>query len=193
LPYVDIFLPSIEEILFMLHRKIYDRLWQKASGPNFLSLIAPGQLSDLSQELLDMGAKVVCLKLGDRGLYLRTGDNPAIERLGRAQTSNPIAWANKELWTPCFKVNVVGTTGSGDATIAGFLSALLRGLSPEEAVTIAAAVGACNVEAADSLSGLLSWEETLRRVKSGWARHDLALDASGWEFDERHHLWVASG
>ncbi len=51
------------------------------------------------------------------------------------------------MWAPCFDVEVVGTTGSGDATIAGFLSALLRDASPEEAMTMAVAVGACNVEA----------------------------------------------
>jgi hypothetical protein len=35
------------------------------------------------------------------------------------------------------QVNIVGTTGAGDATIAGFLAALLRDLSPEQAMTMA--------------------------------------------------------
>lgn len=41
LPYVDIFLPSIEEILYMLHRETYDELCRAASGPSFLPLITP--------------------------------------------------------------------------------------------------------------------------------------------------------
>jgi sugar/nucleoside kinase (ribokinase family) len=193
LPYVDVFLPSIEEILYMLRRETYDELYQAANGPNFLPLITPQLLSDTSQELLKMGVKVVCLKLGDRGLYLRTADQSAIESLGRARPSDPAAWADKELWTSCFKVDVVGTAGSGDATIAGFLSALLRGMSPEEAVTAAVAVGACNVEAADTLSGVRPWDETMQRVASGWARHELDLDAPGWRFDADHQLWVGEG
>jgi sugar/nucleoside kinase (ribokinase family) len=190
MPYVDVFLPSIEEILYMLRRQTYQELYQAAGGPGFLGLITPELLSSMSQELLDIGAKIVVLKLGDRGLYLRTADRAAIEAMGHARPPDPAAWADKELWSACFKVDVVGTAGSGDSTIAGFLSALLRGLSPEPAVTAAVAVGACNVEAADTLSGVRPWEETMRRVAGGWARHELNLDAPGWRFDADHQLWV---
>jgi sugar/nucleoside kinase (ribokinase family) len=193
LPYVDVFLPSIEEILYMLRRETYDELYRAANGPNFWPLITPQLLSDLSRELLEMGAKVVCLKLGDRGLYLRTAGPSAIEALGRARPSDPTAWADKELWSSCFKVDVVGTAGSGDATIAGFLGALLRDASPEAAVTAAVAVGACNVEAADTLSGIRPWDETMRRIASGWTRHKLHLESPGWRFHEGYQLWVAGG
>ena len=84
------------------------------------------------------------------------------------------------MWSACYRVEEVGTTGSGDATIAGFLSGLLRGLTPEEAVDVGVAVGACNVEAADSLSGLRSWEETLARIAAGWPHRPLRLDEPGW-------------
>jgi hypothetical protein len=50
-------------------------------------------------------------------------------------------------------------------------------------------VGACNVEAADTLGGVRSWEETLRRVASGWSRHDLRIEAPGWGFDAGAGLW----
>jgi sugar/nucleoside kinase (ribokinase family) len=191
LPSVDVFLPSIEETLYMLRRVIYDELYEAAGGPNFLPLITPELLSDLSQELLGMGTRIVVLKLGDRGLYVRSADSSAIKALGRAQPSDPTAWGSRELWTACFEVDVAGTAGAGDATIAGFLSALLRDLSPEEAATAAVAVGACNVEAVDTLSGVRSWEATMRRVASGWARRELHLEAPSWRFDEAHQLWVA--
>jgi sugar/nucleoside kinase (ribokinase family) len=190
LPYVDVFLPSIEEILYMLRREVYDELYRAANGPHFLPLITPQLLSETGQKLLDMGVKIVALKLGDRGLYLRTADKAGIEALGRARPSTPAAWADKELWSACFKVNVVGTAGSGDATIAGFLSALLRDMSPEEAITAAVAVGACNVEAADTLSGVRPWDETIRRVASGWERHPLNIETPGWHFDAEHQLWA---
>ncbi len=182
LPHVDIFLPSIEELLFMLRRDTYTQL---ARTP-----VAPALLSQLSGELLAMGAKIVGIKLGERGLYLRTGAVSALANLGRAFPSALAAWSDRELWSPCFRVDVVGTLGSGDATIAGFLSALLRDLSIEEALTAAVAVGACNVEAADALSGIRSWEETRQRIARGWPRHTLTLDDGGWHFDERQQLWV---
>jgi sugar/nucleoside kinase (ribokinase family) len=189
LPFVDIFLPSIEEILFMLRRETYEALSRQLGSPDILPLVTPELLSDLSRELVGLGAKIVGLKLGDRGLYLRTADRAALAGLGRAAPTNLNRWANQELWAPCFKVPVVGTTGAGDATIAGFLAGLLRDLPPEEAVTAAVAVGACNIEAADALGGLRSWEETLERVAAGWERHRLALDAAGWEFDGSRQLW----
>jgi sugar/nucleoside kinase (ribokinase family) len=110
--------------------------------------------------------------------------------LGRAAPADPAAWAGRELWAPCFWVEVVGTTGAGDATIAGFLAGLLRGLGPAEALTAAVAVGACNVEAADALSGVRPWDETLRRVAAGWPRRESSLDAAGWRFDARQASWI---
>ena len=192
LPYVDLFLPSIEEILFMLRPATYQALCSDAGGPNILPLVQPELLSDVSQALAEMGARIVALKLGDRGLYLRTADQNALHELGRARPSNLAAWANRELWAPCFQVKVVGTTGSGDATIAGLLSALLRDLSPEQAITAAVAVGACNVEAADALAGIRTWEETWHRMHGRWARHELKLDVPGWQFNEQYHLWEGS-
>jgi len=157
LPYVDIFLPSLDEILFML-------------GRNMDTLLSTQLLTEVSDELLAMGAKMVVLKLGDRGLYLRVASADVLQNMGRACPSNPTIWANYENWAPCFQVDVVGTTGSGDATIAGFLAALLRNMSPAEAMNAALAVGACNVEAADALSRIRSWDDTLHRINAGWAR-----------------------
>jgi sugar/nucleoside kinase (ribokinase family) len=85
---------------------------------------------------------------------------------------------------------VVGTTGAGDATVAGFLSGLLRDLSPEAAATAAVAVGACNVEAADALSGVRSWEETMSRVAGGWEQRWFSMPAADWHRDPRHQLWT---
>jgi len=52
------------------------------------------------------------------------------------------------------------------------------------------AVGACNVEAADALSGLRSWEDTLGRIRLGWERLPVTLSAPGWSWDEPGQLWV---
>lgn len=189
LPYVDIFLPSIEEILFMLRRETFDELERSAGSHGIVSAITPQLLSDVSAELMDDGAKIVGLKLGNRGFYLRTAGEQRLASMGRGRPADLSTWANRELWTSCFQADVVGTAGSGDATIAGFLTALLRDLPPEQAVTAAVAVGACNVEAADTLSGIQPWDDTLRRVADGWPRYRMIMQTPGWRFDEANGLW----
>ena len=157
LPFVDIFMPSIDEILFMLKK------------PETSSL-STNLLESVSRELLDMGTKMVLLKLGDQGLYLRTVEfNPGIN-FGLIDLDIHQQWSGFKIWAPCFEVDVVGTTGSGDVTVAGFLAALLHGLSPMDCVTFALGVGACNVETADALSGVRTWDETWGRINSGWKR-----------------------
>ena len=161
----------------MLRRDHYFRLSETAGSAGIVSLLTPELLSSLGDELLGMGAKIVALKLGGRGLYLRTADAPALASLGRAQPVNLSAWERREFWAPCFEVRVVGTTGAGDATIAGFLAAFLRGFAPERTLTTAVAVGACNVEAADTLTGIQSWEATQDRINHGWQRRPLQLES----------------
>jgi len=186
LPWIDIFTPSIDELLFTLHRPDYERLVAAPGG--LLENVTAGLLERVSRELLGMGPKVVLIKIGAKGAYLHTADETALSQMGRAAPADPSAWAGRQLWAPCFQVRVVGTTGAGDATIAGFLSALLRGLGPEQAMTAAVAVGACNVEAADALSGIRSWEATLSRVAAGWPRLPMAPPAEGWHWDAKHQL-----
>jgi len=51
-------------------------------------------------------------------------------------------------------------------------------------------VGACNVEAADALSGIRPSNETLQRIAGGWSRRSLTLEAPGWRFDVKQQLWL---
>jgi sugar/nucleoside kinase (ribokinase family) len=152
--------------------------------------VTPALLQDISTELLEMGVKIVVIKLGSKGLYLHTGPESVIKNMGRAYSVDCKSWSDRELWAPCFKVEVVGTTGSGDTTIAGFLSALLRHNTPEQAISMAVAVGACNVETPDALSGLRSWEDTLARVDAGWDRLDINLALPEWDWDKNKQVWV---
>ncbi|HEV2580498.1 MAG TPA: carbohydrate kinase family protein, partial [Ktedonobacteraceae bacterium] len=157
LPHVDVFSPSIEEMLLMLRRPLFDRI---ASGEQPIDHITPTLVSEIGQELLEMGAKIVALKLGVQGLYLRTTNVARLANVGRCQVDDLIAWADRELWSPCFTAQVAGTTGAGDATIAGLLLGLLRGMSPYDTLTAACAVGACSVEAVDATSAVRTWPET---------------------------------
>jgi sugar/nucleoside kinase (ribokinase family) len=162
LPYVDIFVPSIEEILFMLRRADSDA-WKG----HVLDDLTRDYLCPLADEILAMGPKIVGFKLGEMGLYLKTN--------GVQLAPLELSWEAVELWSPAFEVDVVGTVGAGDSAYAGLLTSLLKGLPPQEAVRWACAVGACNVEAADATSGVRTWEATQTRLASGWQAKDIRL------------------
>ncbi|HXK60353.1 MAG TPA: carbohydrate kinase family protein [Acidobacteriota bacterium] len=185
LPYVDIFLPSVEETLFMLERDRYDA-YHSSCSHDMLSLVTGDDLSRLSSILLNMGGRIVGLKCGERGFYLRTAGRTTLQSIGRARPGGDLGrWANREVWEPSFHVmNYAGATGSGDSAIAGFLSAFLRGHKLESCLRYACAVGAFNVTAPDALSGLKSWEETIERVRAGWEKNPLEPASSGWWQDE---------
>ncbi len=164
LPYVDIFIPSFEETLFMLRRDDYER-WQG----NAIEQITVDYLDRLADQLFAMGSSaVIGFKLGALGIYVCAGSTARLASL----TDLPIRideWADKRFWHPAFQVDVVGTTGAGNSAYAGFLSALIKGRSMKDAARWACAVGACNVEAADATSGIRSWDETQQRLDAGWA------------------------
>ncbi len=164
LPLVDIFVPSIEEILYMLRRADLER-WR-----NQLSVQPMAEyLEDLAGELLAMGAGIAGFKLGERGLYLRAAADEGRLRFLARLGQTPQKWAGAQTWQRAFQVAVAGTTGAGDAAYAGLIAALLRGLDVESCARWACAVAACNIEAADATSGIRSWDETGQRLAAGWA------------------------
>ncbi|WP_241674764.1 carbohydrate kinase family protein [Paenibacillus luteus] len=194
LPYVDLFLPSIEEILYMLRRETYEAMKESHGSEQLIEHVEASLLAELSSELLAMGAAIVVFKLGEHGLYMRTTSEAArLESTGRCgPKENAAGWLNRELYVPCFKVEVVGTTGAGDCTIAGFLAGFLQGLQPEETLLGAVGTGACNVERPDAVSGIPTWAVVQARIAAGWesyppkpafagARIPLPMNTAVWQ------------
>ncbi|GIO15710.1 hypothetical protein J19TS2_52650 [Cohnella xylanilytica] len=183
LPLADVFLPSFEEILYMLRPDRYRELVELHGTSELLAYADGPLLGSLSEELLSMGAAIVGLKLGEFGFYLRTTADAG--RLGGMGACAPAGeklakWLDRELLAPCYEVEVAGTTGAGDCTIAGFLGGLLRGLDPEDALLAAVGAGACNVERADAVSGVRSWDEIRERIASGWRSSERVPSLPGW-------------
>ncbi|MBP8718033.1 MAG: carbohydrate kinase family protein [Candidatus Atribacteria bacterium] len=176
LPYVDIFAPSIDELLYMWNRKDYQQ-WN--SGEKILTLDC---LSQLSQELIDCGTNLIMIKLGNIGLFLRTGKLANI-------SINQQKWSLKQLFSPCFEAKVSGTTGAGDATIAGFLSQVIQDSTPEEAINIATATGAYCVEARDATSGIKSIKDIKERIKGNWKKQLPLISTRGWKYLPDYQLW----
>jgi sugar/nucleoside kinase (ribokinase family) len=185
LPYVDIYAPNLEETLYMIDRPRYAAL---AAGD------APAPDGDLlhtlAGRLLELGAAIVGLKLGDRGLYLRTTADPRrLAALGDLLPADLTGWAGRELYAPCFQVKVAGTTGAGDCAYAGLLAGLLYGQSVEAVLLSSAATGACSVERADAISGVPHWDDVQARLRAGWARHPLTLRLQGWRSNADATIW----
>ncbi len=211
LPAVDLFLPSIEEILYMLDRERHEALRAKHGAEHYVEGIDGALLGRVADQLLEWGASVIGLKLGDQGLYLRSGDDGGLHRLARSATgrggtphaphgnpsgadrlptkANSEKWANRELLAPCYAVRVAGTTGSGDTTIAGFLTGLLHDMTPESTLRSAVAVGAWSVEQVDATSGVPTWEAVQARIAGGWQRASLSVALPGWHWDEVAGVW----
>ena len=191
LPHVDLFAPNLEEILFMLDRSRYRQLNDQDDAASLPARADTNLLDRLARGLLDRGAPLVALKLGDQGAYLRTTENP--ERLERLRTGlglDPRRWSGRQLLLPPFETEVVGTTGAGDAAVAGLLVGLHRGLSPEATLRSAVAVGTFNVEAADATSGIPDWETVQARLHSGWAQQPLDLSHPGWTWSGERGVWI---
>lgn len=192
LPHVDAFLPSFEEILYMLRPAKYAELAERHGSTELLAYADGPLLGSLANELLDMGVAVAALKLGEHGLYVRT--TSSAERLRGMGLCAPgderlEEWRDKELLAPCYRVEVAGTTGAGDCTIAGFLAGLAKGLSVEEVLLGAVGVGACNVEQADAVSGIPGWEDVQRRIAAGWAQREAGLSLPGWSRKPGSGVW----
>ncbi|MEN6479022.1 MAG: carbohydrate kinase family protein [Anaerolineales bacterium] len=182
LPQVDLFVPSVEELLYMLDRPTFDAFAARYGSAGMIDALSPETVEALAQQALHLGARVVFIKLGHRGAYLRTG--ACAGELGRGAPRPIEAWRWRQLWAPAYRVTVRGTVGAGDATVAGLLTAIVRGQGPAEAANSATAVGACSVEQTDAASGLLSWAATQRRIASGLSRRASGLEGSpAWRHD----------
>lgn len=162
LPATDIFLPSIDELMFML---------KPQQGGRHLET-----LRTMAEQLLGFGAAVVAIKLGSDGLYVRTsGDFCRLQRLAKTGV-DPATWLDRELLAPCYQVEVAGTTGAGDATIAGFLAGVISAATVEQASLLAVGTGAASVSAHDAVSGIRPLTEMQSMIEAGWAQRPISFD-----------------
>lgn len=171
LPHVDVFMPSLGELEAMLGR---GQTGDPERPPE------ETEVRSLAEAALGLGAAVVGVKLGRFGLYLRTAPEERIRvAAARLPDLGAEAWSDRELWASIFEVPVRGTTGSGDTTIAGFLTALLERRGPVEALDLACATGSLCVEGDDALSGISSRGQAEARTRSDAPRPPLPV-STGW-------------
>jgi len=128
--------------------------WLEAVGPSlpYLDFFMPsleeaqpitGQQrpEDVASVLLDRGVGTVVLKMGAEGSYIRN--------------------AELEVQLPALDVVAADTTGAGDAYVAGFLAAYLRGWDLERCGHMGTATGAAAISAIGTTTGLRAFDGTL--------------------------------
>ncbi len=175
LPFVDFFVPSVEELGYMLDRPLYEQ-WQKqaAGGDITLALNIQEDVQPLARKCLDLGTRAVLIKCGAPGLYWHTAPRSVFGEMGENAGLCAEAWANKSGFEASYlPKRVLSGTGAGDVSIAAFLCAMLEGEPPEMCVSLAAAAGACCVEEYDALSGLPEMAQLRAKIAAGWPKQHL--------------------
>ena len=175
LPFVDFFVPSVEELCFMLDRKRFEEWQQRAKGGDITGYLDVDEdIRPLADRCMALGVKVLLVKCGAPGIYYRTADREKLSLIGDDLMPEPEKWADLEGFERSYvPERIASGTGAGDTSIAAFLTAVLEGFEPEECLQLATATGASCVASYDALSGLKSFEELREKIRRGWEKQIL--------------------
>lgn len=172
MPYVDFFVPSVEELCYMLDGERFKEWQKRAKGQDITEILdIEKDVKPLADMCMDMGAKVLLIKCGAPGMYYRTADTEHLLGVGKKIGLDTQAWSGREGFEKSYVPDrILSGTGAGDTSIAAFLTAMLQGYPLEKAVQLAVATGASCVAAYDALSGLKSFEELEQKIAGGWRK-----------------------
>lgn len=173
MPYVDFFVPSVEELCYMLDKELFAAWKERAAGGDITEILdLEKDIRPLADQCMAMGAKVVLIKCGAPGMYFKTADKKTLAKISGRVELNAADWADKEGFERSYVPDkLLSGTGAGDTSIAAFLTAMLDGYSLEETMHLAAATGASCVAAYDALSGLKTFEELKEKILAGWKKN----------------------
>lgn len=172
LPFVDFFVPSIEELCFMLDRKKYEEWQTRANGRDICTALSlEKDVKPLAKKALELGCRALLLKCGAAGLYLETGDRETMCKI--SPNFDGHRWENISRFEKSFVPDrILSATGAGDTAIAAFLYGLSSNFSPGECLALAAGSGASCITEYDTLSGLLSIEDLKKKIEEGWEKQN---------------------
>lgn len=172
IPYVDFFVPSIEELGYMIAPKLHEEWIAKADGKSVEEIITlEHDVRPLADQLFEWGARTVMIKCGAPGIYYRSAGEAQMSRICEKLELRMEEWSGIEGFEPSFEPECVRSgTGAGDTSIGAFLTSALEGYGLRKAVQMAAAAGASCVEAYDALGGLSSFEKLQERIAGGWKK-----------------------
>ncbi|MEO6707712.1 MAG: carbohydrate kinase family protein [Ginsengibacter sp.] len=167
LPFIDIFVPSLEEALLIMMPYEYAQIHSFSQDTDMIDKISLDTIRKLGRKIIDFGAKVVLLKSGHQGAYLFTSDISSINEkhvLNLKET-----WNHRELWCNAYPVNnnkIKNSSGAGDTSVAAFLSAILDGEGPDASLKYAAIAGRNNLYCYDIYNELNNWSDMTKEMRS---------------------------
>ena len=175
LPYVDFFMPSIEEICFMLDRSKYHELQQRASGVDVTHVLSiKNDVAPMAERLINMGCKIAVIKCGAAGFYYKTADKNSFEDLEKISSIDFSSFISKEGFEKSFVPDVIiSGTGAGDTTIAAFLTAMIKGYKFEKCLAYASGTGACCMSSVNALDALKTFDKLEEKISKGWKKQNL--------------------
>lgn len=174
MPYVDFFVPSVEELCFMLDKERFKDWCDRANGRDITEILdIEKDVKPLADICMSYGAKILLIKCGASGMYYRTGNLELLKTVGAGAGLEPELWAGKEGFEKSYVPDrILSGTGAGDTSIAAFLAAMLEGCPIEEAMHLATAEGASCVAAFDALGGIKKLDELREKIAAGWKKYD---------------------
>ena len=136
---------DIKPLLALVDVPIVPEQWAHAWLPGLPA-------AEVARRLFDEGADIAIVTLGERGAA--------------------VCWEEGLYEVPAYPVEVVDTTGAGDAYHGAFMYALLQGWDVPRMAQFASAVGALNCRAMGGRSALPTRDEVDRFMR----RHNIGLD-----------------
>ncbi|GAA0792058.1 sugar kinase [Faecalicatena orotica] len=172
MPYVDFFVPSVEELCYMLDKKRYTEWQERAGGSDITEMLnIEKDIMPLGKQCMEFGAKALLIKCGAPGMYYKTADRRTLMNIGSRAGLDLNSWAGREGFEKSYvPERILSGTGAGDTSIAAFLTAMLEGYPLEKTLQLSAATGASCVAVYDALSGLKSFEELENKINAGWCK-----------------------
>lgn len=179
LPYVDVFLPSYEELLMLLHRDRYLAVRDAHPNMRMRDILDDALLTRMADELLGMDVGMAVIKCGVAGAYFKAADGGRLGKMGRLAPNDLSGWADRKAWIPSMYVERVrSTNGAGDTFVAGFLLGLLLGGSLERVAGLAAGSAASRLESETGAAGIPHYSQIEKRMQNGWKTEPFLL--AGW-------------
>jgi sugar/nucleoside kinase (ribokinase family) len=168
LPYIDIFVPSLEEVLQIMIPWKYSEILSSFESSGIKDKLTIETIREVGRSIIDSGVKILLIKAGASGAYLLTGNISTLnEKLENKLIEDD--WNHKELWCNAYPASVskiVNASGAGDTAVAAFLSAILDGESPGSSLKYAAVAGRNNLYCNNIYNDLSDWQKMTEEIRS---------------------------
>ena len=168
LPYTDIFVPSLEEVLQIMKPVEYAEILSSSVSSDIIDQVIINTIREIGRGFIDSGVKMLLIKAGHLGAYLLTGNISSInEKAGLNLVQEN--WNNCELWCKAYKADplkIKNSSGAGDTAAAAFLSAILNNEGPDSSIRYATLAGRNNLYCKNVYDDLKDWEEMKKEINS---------------------------